>query len=76
MMAELTDADRAHDARVGNIPRVLEAMDRAVREALLQHKRAGNPVATWRDGQVVWIQPEDIPVEPDEQTPESRTATG
>jgi hypothetical protein len=40
-----------------------EAMARAVRRALLQHKRAGNPIAVWQDGQVVWIPPEEIPVE-------------
>ena len=34
-----------------------------LRAALLDHKRAGNPVAVWRDGQVVWIAPEDIPVD-------------
>jgi len=43
-----------------------ESMDRAlakaVRLALLQHKRAGNPVATWRDGKVVWVEPEEIEV--------------
>jgi hypothetical protein len=38
------------------------ALARAVRQALLQHKRAGNPVATWRDGKVVWIAPEEIEV--------------
>ena len=27
----------------------------AVRQALRQHKRAGNPIAIWRDGHVVWI---------------------
>lgn len=41
-----------------------EAIDRAVaraaREALLMHKRAGNPVAVWRDGRVVLLQPEEI----------------
>jgi hypothetical protein len=42
-----------------------EAMARAVRRALLQHKRAGNPIAAWQDGQVVWIPPEEIPVEDD-----------
>jgi hypothetical protein len=26
------------------------------------HKRAGNPIAVWRDGQVVWLSPEEIPV--------------
>lgn len=41
---------------------VTRAMTRAVRQALLQHKRMGNPVATWRDGKVVWVEPEDIEV--------------
>jgi hypothetical protein len=40
----------------------MEALTQAVREALLRHKQAGDPVATWRDGRVVWVQPEDIPV--------------
>jgi hypothetical protein len=38
-----------------------EAFAKGVRDALRQHKLAGNPVAEWRDGKVVWIQPEDIP---------------
>ena len=37
------------------------AVGDAVRQALRQHKRAGNPVAAWRDGKVVWVHPEDIP---------------
>lgn len=37
------------------------AMAEAVQEALLDHKRAGNPIPAWRNNQVVWIQPEDIP---------------
>ncbi len=39
------------------------ALKRAVREALLTHKRAGNPIAQWRNGRVVWIPPEDIVVD-------------
>ena len=38
-------------------------LQRAVQEALLMHKRAGNPIASWQDGKVVIIQPEDIPIE-------------
>jgi hypothetical protein len=38
------------------------ALARAVRQALLQHKRMGNPVAVWRDGKIVWIEPEEIDV--------------
>ena len=48
---------------VVDLPRIQEAMGRAVRAALRQHKQAGNPVATWRDGAVVWVAPEDIPVD-------------
>jgi hypothetical protein len=52
----LTPAERVHD-----IPRMLRAMQRAVREAIWRHKLAGNPVAVWRDERVVWIQPNEIP---------------
>jgi hypothetical protein len=39
---------------------IMDAIGRAVREAVLDHARAGRPVATWRDGKVVWIPPEEI----------------
>ena len=38
------------------------AINRGIRDALLQHKRAGNPIAAWANGKVVWIKPQDIPV--------------
>jgi hypothetical protein len=41
------------------------ALARAVRQAVLQHKRAGNPVAIWCDGKVVWVNPDEIEL-PDE----------
>jgi type IV secretory pathway VirB9-like protein len=34
---------------------ITEALQCAVREAVEMHKRAGNPLATWKDGKVVWI---------------------
>ena len=40
-----------------------KALQQAVKEALLKHKTADNPIASWKDGKIVWIQPEDIPVE-------------
>lgn len=49
--------------RVNDLPRILDAMRRAVREALVQHKRAGNPVASWEDDRVVWIQPDDLRID-------------
>ena len=49
------------DKRVQDIHVVEEALARAVSEALLKHKQAGNSVPEWRDGKVRWIAPEDIP---------------
>jgi hypothetical protein len=54
---------RAPIDSVEDLPRILQAMQEAVREALLRHKRLGNPVAVWRDGRVVWLQPDEIPTE-------------
>jgi hypothetical protein len=62
MMKTPSKVDRPPSERVEDIPRILEALRQAVREALLRHKQAGNPVAVWQDGRVVWIQPKDIPV--------------
>lgn len=39
---------------------LLAAVRRATRAAVLDHARSGHPVATWRDGRVVWISPEEI----------------
>ena len=47
--------------RVEDVPRILAAMRRAVREAVLEHKRLGNPIAVWREGRVVWLRPDEIP---------------
>jgi hypothetical protein len=58
--------------RVEDVPRILRAMAEAVREALLVHKRLGNPVAVWRDGHVVWLAPEEIPVGPDDALNEEK----
>jgi hypothetical protein len=59
--------------RVDDLPRILRAMAEAVREALLNHKRLGNPVAIWQDGRVVWLAPEEISVE--DVDPEGRAWT-
>jgi type IV secretory pathway VirB9-like protein len=35
---------------------ITETLQRAIREAVETHKRAGNPLATWKDGKAVWIE--------------------
>lgn len=49
--------------RVDDLPCILEAMRQSVREALLRHKREGNPIAVWREGAVAWIPPEEIDID-------------
>jgi len=39
------------------------AITKGVREALLKHKQAGNPVAVSRDGKVILLQPNEIKLE-------------
>ncbi len=40
-----------------------EALEKAVREAILQHKREGLPVVIYRDGRAVWVQAEELGIE-------------
>lgn len=39
-----------------------EAVKKAVKEAVLRHKQAGNPIVGMKDGQMVWLKPEEIQV--------------
>ncbi len=64
-MTAFAESDSDPLDRIRDIPRIEKALRQAVRIALLDHKRAGNPIAVWRDGQVVWIPPEEIPVDDD-----------
>ena len=60
-MTDHTESDMSPAERIHDIPRILRALRKAVREALLTHKRAGNSVAIWRNDRVEWVKPEDIP---------------
>lgn len=40
--------------------RVRQIIQSAINDALLKHKQAGNAVCELRNGQVVWIKPQDI----------------
>ena len=40
----------------------------AGRQARIMHKKLGNPIASWQDGKVVVIPPEEISIEDDEPT--------
>lgn len=40
-----------------------EVLRRAGRQAMLEHKRAGVPIVSWENEEVVIIQPEDIQID-------------
>jgi hypothetical protein len=48
-----------------------QALKEAAQDARRLHKALGNPMATWTDGQVVWIQPEDIEIDMEPETNET-----
>lgn len=39
-----------------------EIMQLGIYKALLQHKRANNPICESRDGNIRWVQPKDIKI--------------
>ena len=59
-----TDVEIAVTAVGRNDPvaRLVLAAQEAVRAALRDHRRAGNPIAIWRNGKVVLLPPEEIEV--------------
>lgn len=52
---------RSPAERVDDVALMVAQCRLAVREAIQAHKRAGNPIAVWRDEKVVWLQPHEIP---------------
>ena len=51
---------RNEDLFVRYSDEINKAYKRAVREALLKHKQAGNPVPVEVDGKIVMLKPEEI----------------
>ena len=58
-----TDIHKSRDLLVSHGKEVEEILRCAVRNALLEHKRAGNPIASWEEGRVVLIEANEIPVD-------------
>jgi hypothetical protein len=62
---------RTDSPSIGDFGKDVErALRRAVRGALVMHKRLGNPIAAWKDGGVVIIPPEEIVIPPDDSETE------
>lgn len=58
--AEPANGDVSVNATFEDGTQVDAALAEAVEEAILFHKRMENPIATWSDGKVVWLAPDQI----------------
>ena len=47
-----------------------QALNAAAREAVLEHRQKGLPMAGWRDGKVVWIPADEIELGPESPSSE------
>jgi hypothetical protein len=54
--------DRSIPERMTDSERILQAMDKAVHDVILEHKLLGRSIVTWKDGKVKIIPPEEIVV--------------
>jgi hypothetical protein len=52
---------------------VTAAINKALRNARIAHKQQGVPMATWRDGKVVLVPPEQIEIDPPESSENSNS---
>lgn len=57
------DVHESKDLLVSHGKEVEGILRRAARRALLEHKRAGNPIASWEENKVVLIEADDIPLD-------------
>ncbi len=59
-----TENGKDISALIADKPALLRAMRAGVREALRRHKLLGESIVVWKNGRVVEIPPEKIPVGP------------
>lgn len=62
-MTDIPEQGLTPAERVNDVQRITRALQQAVREALWQHKIAGDPIVVWRNGRVEWIPADQIPVD-------------
>lgn len=61
----MSDSQPTLDELFADGTEIDEALKEAARDARRLHKALGNPMATWIDGRIVWVQPEAIVVDND-----------
>jgi hypothetical protein len=68
-MKDQTKPILTHDYSATHAKEIESVFRLAVNDALRMHKRLGNPIATWKDGKVVIVPPEEIVIPTDVTEP-------
>lgn len=63
----MSEKDHDIDQVFAEGTRIDRAAARAIREAVRRHKLLGHSVAVWRDGSLIWIPPNEIAIEPEDE---------
>lgn len=63
-MTNKSQTNEDHISKILNDPKkVTQIIQAGIKAALMKHKQAGNPICEWRDNKIVWISPDQIPVD-------------
>ena len=54
------DLENSESILFENAEKIEKVLQFAVRQAVILHKRMGNPIAVWKDGKAVLIPPDEI----------------
>lgn len=60
MTQKQSEARKELARRFDSDAQVTQAIQQAVRDAVLDHKQVGNPIAGWQNERVMLVAPEDI----------------
>ena len=69
-MSKQTKLTLTNDFVAAHAKDIEQILRRAVNHALRMHKRLGNPIVIWKDGEVVTVPPEEIVISPEFLDPE------
>jgi hypothetical protein len=63
----MTNKPKLNDDNISKIlndsKKVTKIIQAGIKAALMKHKQAGNSICEWRDNKIVWIPPEQIPID-------------
>lgn len=57
------DLENSEDVFFENAEEIKKVLQFAVRQAVILHQQAGNPIAVWKNGEAVLVAPDEIKID-------------